>query len=494
MSPYKSNSQLNSDKMFFINLSGLDERFDPVFYKAVERINDNITSKAKYKCEKLIKSCKIKRGRFGHRPRNDPKFYGGKYPFLQTGDIVKATENNSSIKYTQTLNELGLKTSKLFEPPQLLFTIAANIGETAILDYPSCFPDSIVALIPDKTISIEYLNIYLKLIKPYVVDLAPYSAQKNLNNQQLAQVPIVIPPKPIQSNIVQIADEAYTKKQNKETEAKELLESIDTYLLRELGITILDKDESLENRIFYTKISEVANGRFDPKLYDNNTKAIRSAIQNSIFKDKPRLKDLIVHSVAGDWGKDPKDKLTEKQEEEYSKCLVIRATEFDNLYNLKLDNSRVKYRLINNDKLKRIDVQPNDLLIEKSGGSPDQPVGRISIIRKKLINKHNLGYSNFIHKIRVNTSRIDPEYLFCFLKTVHNIKLTDAMQSQTNGIRNLIMSNYFDQIIPLPNIEKQTEIANHINSLRTRAQELEIEAKQVIKIANKEIEKLILEE
>ncbi len=102
----------------------------------------------------------------------------------------------------------------------------------------------------------------------------------------------------------------------------------------------------MENRIFTTSISKVSGGRFDPKLYDNNTKALREAIANSKYPTS-KLKDFIVQSVAGDWGKDVNEELGEK----YQKCLVIRATEFDNLYNLNLDNNRVKYRLIQKEKI-----------------------------------------------------------------------------------------------------------------------------------------------
>ena len=228
-------------------------------------------------------------------------------------------------------------------------------------------------------------------------------------------------------------------------------------------------------------------GRFDPKLYDNNTKPLKRAIENNKFTNTA-LKDLILQSAAGDWGKD------ENEESGFDsiKCLVIRATEFDNQYNLNLDNSRVKYRMIRQVKLARIDIQENDLLIEKSGGSPDQPVGRIAIITKEMIENNQLCYSNFIHKIRIDCEKINPEYLFCFLKTLHNIKLTDAMQSQTNGIRNLIMNNYFNQCIVLPPMAKQTEIANHIEDIRSRAKALQQEAAQVLEAAKQEVERMIL--
>src|SRR5581483_551202 len=33
----------------------------------------------------------IERGRFVARPRNDPRFYGGAYPFIQTGDVARGS-------------------------------------------------------------------------------------------------------------------------------------------------------------------------------------------------------------------------------------------------------------------------------------------------------------------------------------------------------------------------------------------------------------------
>ena len=48
---------------------------------------------------------------------------------------------------------------------------------------------------------------------------------------------------------------------------------------------------------------------------------------------------------------------------------------------------------------------------------------------------------------------------------MHNIKYTDVMQSQTNGIRNLIMKEFFAQEIPLPPMEKQKEIIETISKL-----------------------------
>jgi type I restriction enzyme M protein len=145
-------------------------------------------------------ACDIQRGKFSHRPRNEPRFYGGEYPFIQTGDVVRA--NGGKVTYTQTLNEKGLSVSKLFQPPVVVITIAANIGDTAVLDFPSCFPDSVVGLIPKSETDARYLEIVMRTQKQHLNDIAPQAAQKNINIEILKTINIPLPTLATQQAIV----------------------------------------------------------------------------------------------------------------------------------------------------------------------------------------------------------------------------------------------------------------------------------------------------
>jgi len=149
----------------------------------------------------LEEACDIQRGKFSHRPRNEPRFYGGKYPFIQTGDVVRAS-NGGRITFTQTLNEEGLSVSRLFQPPVVVITIAANIGDTAVLDFPSCFPDSVVGLIPKQHTDARFLEVVMRTRKQHLNDIAPQSAQKNVNIEILRTVEIPLPPLDTQRAIV----------------------------------------------------------------------------------------------------------------------------------------------------------------------------------------------------------------------------------------------------------------------------------------------------
>ncbi|MFM6728694.1 MAG: restriction endonuclease subunit S [Dolichospermum sp.] len=163
-----------------------------------ERLNDSFNTAPKIK---LSQAAFLERGRFSHRPRNAPHLYqDGTYPFIQTGDVAKVKGRN--IIYSQTLNEEGLKVSKLFEPETILITIAANIGSTAILTYPACFPDSIVSIKPNEQMNIDYLEYYLRTQQQYLNDIAPQKAQKNINLEILRPLLVACPEKNEQDRII----------------------------------------------------------------------------------------------------------------------------------------------------------------------------------------------------------------------------------------------------------------------------------------------------
>ena len=147
----------------------------------------------------------IDRGRFTHRPRNDPAFYGGDTPFIQTGDITAAAAQDGYVRtYTQTLNEKGLAVSRVFPKGTLAITIAANIGHTAILDFDGAFPDSIIAIEPNELTTAEFLNYFLMTQQEEMDRKAPRGTQKNINIQFLRPWPVKLPPLDEQQAIVEV--------------------------------------------------------------------------------------------------------------------------------------------------------------------------------------------------------------------------------------------------------------------------------------------------
>jgi type I restriction enzyme, S subunit len=145
----------------------------------------------------------VERGKFSARPRNDPKYYGGHMPFVQTGDVTSAGTYLKS--YTQTLNDDGISVSKVFPKNTILITIAANIGDTVITTFNVACPDSVVAIQPyEDKVDAFWLKKILEIKKQGLDSQSTQNAQKNINLQVLKPLQIKTPPLREQKKIAQI--------------------------------------------------------------------------------------------------------------------------------------------------------------------------------------------------------------------------------------------------------------------------------------------------
>lgn len=151
--------------------------------------------------ERRIKSfSQILRGKFTHRPRNDERLYDGEFPFIQTGEVSQAGKYIND--YRQTLNEWGYSVSKEFPKGTLCLTIAANVGDVAILNFNACFPDSIVGIVPNEEVDLDFLYYALKSLKAKFLSEATLTTQYNLNVDRIGPIKIPIPSVKTQKKIV----------------------------------------------------------------------------------------------------------------------------------------------------------------------------------------------------------------------------------------------------------------------------------------------------
>ena len=156
-----------------------------------------------WEIKKLKYATTIMRGRFNHRPRNDPDYYDGQYPFVQTGDVARAKKYITD--YSQTLNDLGYSVSKEFPSGSFVMTIAANVADVAILNFNACFPDSVVGFVP-KNVESMYLYYVLKAMKQQLLRNAIISTQLNLNIEIIKEEFIPVPSKEEQRIILERLD------------------------------------------------------------------------------------------------------------------------------------------------------------------------------------------------------------------------------------------------------------------------------------------------
>ena len=166
------------------------------------------------------------RGKSKHRPRNNPKLYGGPYPFIQTGDVRGS--DHLITDFAQTYSDAGLAQSKLWPKGTLCITIAANIAETGVLGFDACFPDSVIGVVVDeRQTSSKYLEYMLQTVKAELKAKGKGSAQDNINLATFENERFPFPDLGAQARIVESLDALATEIQRLEATYANKLAALD---------------------------------------------------------------------------------------------------------------------------------------------------------------------------------------------------------------------------------------------------------------------------
>ncbi len=152
----------------------------------------------------------------------------------------------------------------------------------------------------------------------------------------------------------------------------------------------------------------------------------------------------VVQTINGLWtGKKPP----------FINVIVIRNTNFTKDGNIDLSNVAELDVEVSQFEKRRLEY--GDIIVEKSGGSETQAVGRVVFFDKK---DGNYSYSNFTSRIRVISEKINAKYLHLFLHYFYSLGYTFAFQSGASGIKNLNFDLYLSIKVPLPPLEIQEQI------------------------------------
>ena len=182
----------------------LTDTFLPASF--LELFGDPLRNARGWSVYELEELATVERGKFTPRPRNDPSYYGGRFPFIQTGDISASEGRLRS--WTQTLNDKGVKVSRSFPPGTVVIAIVgATIGMTAILDVDVYCPDSVVGIqVNPKAATKEYIEFLLRFWRPVFLAQAPETARANINLDTLRPLRIPVPPLPLQQKFADLVE------------------------------------------------------------------------------------------------------------------------------------------------------------------------------------------------------------------------------------------------------------------------------------------------
>ena len=198
----------------------------------------------------------------------------------------------------------------------------------------------------------------------------------------------------------------------------------------------------------------------------NATRTARQGVLSELLSNagsdwnSSSISDLLTHTIGGIWGQE-----VGTDEVDAS---VIRSTNFTADGNP--DLSDVAKRSVTRKQLAGRELQQGDILLEKSGGGPKQPVGRVLFIGQEM---PQTVCANFVQLIRCNGERAVPRFLFLRLWLDHLTGLTQAFQAATTGIRNLRTKDYLLREIAVPPIEEQKRIVDLIESFDEQISALE---------------------
>lgn len=323
--------------------------------------------------------------------------------------------------------------------------------------------------VKDKNIKSKYLAVFLNssVGQNLIMRKATITTQAYLNNNLLSKIIIPVPPIDIQNKIVAIMDKAYATKKDNETTAKALLDSIDDYVLGELGIEMPEVDEKM---CFVVKASDVSGGRIDPYYYKPKFEVMAERLESGKYENK-QLGNFInnIH-----YGASVKNKYVNSGIP-FLRILNLKPNKIDISNVVQLPNKTRK-------ELGNAFVKKGDMLISRSG-----TIGVVAVIPPEA---DGYAFGSFMIKFVLNND-IDKRYIAIWLnssfgKNLIRRKRIGAVQG------NITIPAIKSLKIPVPPIDIQNKIADEVSKRMEQAKSLEEEGKRVLDEAKAEVEGMIL--
>ncbi|MEB2792367.1 restriction endonuclease subunit S [Campylobacter upsaliensis] len=284
---------------------------------------------------------------------------------------------------------------------------------------------------------------------------------------------IPLPPLSTQQHIIDLMDKAYKAKQEKENKAKELLDSIDSYLLEELGIILpLRANNTLDSRIYAQKISVLSGSRFDANYHQKYYTDLEKSLLSSPYP-LVNLASLINNFKKG----------IEVGSNEYSQNKEIPFIRVSDITNNGIDFSNVQKFVSASlfENLKAYKPKQNELLYSKDG--------TVGICLEADVSRDYI-ISGGILRLELK-AEVDKDFL-CFLLGSYMINVFANRVSIGAVIKHLNIGEFLNLKIPLPPLAIQTQIASRLKSSKFQALSLEKEAKEILNKAKIDVETLLL--
>ena len=462
---YQVSQHIDNNKVFIVQRSEIEGRLDPKMALYNRKVQNSLYPKVK------LKDVLVCKPQYGASESGVPRSSIKEPRYIRITDI----DENGLISH----DELGA-TAKIIENKYILcendILIArsgATVGKAYIHKpalYDCIFAGYLIRFIinTDKALP-EYIFTYTQLnaYKEWVNAIQRPSGQPNINSEEYQSLEIPLPNIERQQVIVDVIKSAYLQKKQKESEAKQLLDNVDAYILNELGITLPEIKTDLKNRIFKVNRSELEE-RLDPTVYKDGIKLISNNYDNV------KLSSVAYVNPTGTFkGKDIETPISfipmESIDEVYSEVSKLEDTTIENA------SGFTKFK-------------EGDLLWAKI--TPCMQNGK-SAIAKNLTNGLGCGSTEFF-VMRNKDERLAIEYLHVILH-MKCVRETAMLYFGGSAGQQRVSSAFLENFnLPLPPKDKQIEIANHVYTIRQKAKALQEEGKVLLEEAKRKVESMII--
>lgn len=464
---YQVLQHIDKNKIFIVNRSEVEGRLDPKMALYNKKVLHALYPMVKLK-HLLLEKPQYGANEAGIIRENNiqPRYI--RITDIDENGLISANELGVTVAYVEEkyiLNENDI----------LIARSGATVGKAYIhkeLPYTCLYAGYLLRFIvnPNKILP-DYLFAYTQLnsYKEWISAIQRPSAQPNINAEEYQSLEIPLPDLDKQREIVEYINEAYRKKQEKDREAKQLLDNIDDCLLKELGITIPDVNNDINNRMFVINKKDLI-GRYTPSIYKNAI-SLKSELYNNILLS--HVAYINPHTKFPQTGQEMNISFVpmESVNETYA--------EIENYKNCTIDDSKGFTRF-----------QEGDLLWAKI--TPCMENGKSSIAQN-LTNGYGCGSTEF-HVIRPKNNSIMVEFIHSILH-MKLVRETAKLYFGGSAGQQRVTSDFLENMnVPLPLIDKQREIVNCISTMRNKAKRLQEEGKVILENAKRDVERMIIGE
>ena len=487
---FKLSENIDPNKIFIVNRSELEGRIDPEMILYSMKNVDNF----KYPSFQLKKML-LKSPQYGANEASVIRINNEQPRYIRITDIdengtlnkeLGATAETIDSKYILNNNDILFARSGATVGKTYIHKVKKNNYKAFFAGYMIRFIVNPDIIIPDFVFIYTQLSVYKKWVKA----TQRAAGQPNINAEEYKSLKIPLPPLEIQQQIVDLYEKAYAEKQQKEAEAQKFLDSIDDYLLGELGITLPKEEESLpqntdknssykldndnplvkKGRLFLTNLSEVTGKRIDPDYYSIYYMKIIKSIEGSYYKTEAIGK--YCGFISG-YAFSSNDYIGQ------SDCILITIKNISKNTITLEEKTFLPSQYY--EMYPKFRVLENDLLIAMTGATIGK-VGIYNSYEKSLLNQRN----GIIRSKNLNTF-----YLMNLLNLDIYQKL--ILRNSVGGAQSNISGKEILKInIPIPPLEKQNEMATHISQIRSKANVLMQQGKETLEKAKQAVEQMIL--